>query len=58
MTQSAAQQDSCMNTSDGDASGYEIDKAVVFTATNAASAPAAGNSYLTMDWLQKVNATN
>ena len=58
LTQSAAQQDSCMNTSDGDASGFEIDKAVVFTATNAAAAPSAGNSYLTMDWLQKINTTN
>jgi len=58
LTQSAAQQDSCMNSSDGDASGYEVDKAVVFTVTNAAAAPAAGNSYLTMDWLQKINTTN
>ena len=47
-----------MNVSDGDASGFEIDKAVVFTATNAAAAPSAGNSYLTMDWFQKANATN
>jgi len=58
LTQSAAQQDSCMNVSDGDASGYEIDKAVILTVANAASAPAAGNSYLTMYWMQKINGTN
>ena len=58
LTQGAAQQDNCMNVSDGDASGYEIDKAVIITATNASAAPSAGNSYLTIDWLQKINATN
>jgi len=58
LAQSAAQQDSCMNVSDGDASGYEIDKAVIITITSASAAPGAGNSYLTIDWLQKANATN
>ena len=58
MIQSAAQQDSCMNSSDGDATGYEVDKAVVFTATNAAAAPSAGNSNLVITWLQKINTTN
>ena len=58
LTQGAAQQDNCMNVSDGDASGYEIDKAVIITATNATAAPSAGNSYLTIDWMQKINATN
>ena len=58
MIQTAAQQDSCMNSSDGDATGYEVDKAVVITVANTAAAPAAGNSYLTMDWLQKINNTN
>ena len=58
LTQSAAQQDSCMNSSDGDATGYEVDKAVVFTATNAAAAPSAGNSNLVITWLQKINTTN
>ena len=58
LTQGAAQQDNCMNVSDGDASGYEVDKAVIITATNATAAPSAGNSYLTMDWMQKINATN
>ena len=58
LTQSAAQQDNCMNVSDDDASGYEIDKAVILTCTNATAAPSAGNSYLTMYWLQKINGTN
>ena len=57
MFQSAAQQDSCMNVADGDASGYEIDKAVIMTA-NFADTPTTGTSYLTIDWLQKVNNTN
>ena len=58
LTQTAAQQDSCMNVSDGDASGYEIDKAVIITITHASAIPTVGNSYLTIDWLQKVNGTN
>ena len=58
MIQSAAQQDSCMNVSDGDASGYEIDKAVIITITHASAIPTVGNSYLTIDWMQKINATN
>ena len=47
-----------LNVSDGDASGYEIDKAIVITLTIASAAPTTGNSYLTIDWLQKANATN
>jgi len=58
LAQSAAQQDSCMNVSDGDASGYEIDKAVIITMTHASATATTGNSYLTIDWLQKANATN
>jgi hypothetical protein len=58
LKQTAAQQDSCLNVSDGDATGYEIDKAVVITFTTGTAAPAAGNSYLVVDWLQKANATN
>ena len=58
LTQSAAQQDSCMNVSDGDASGYEVDKAVIITMTHASSIATTGNSYLTIDWLQKANGTN
>ena len=58
LKQTAAQQDSCLNVSDGDASGYEIDKAIVITFTTGTAAPAAGNSYLVVDWLQRVNNTN
>ena len=58
LKQTAAQQDSCLNVSDGDASGYEIDKAIVITFTTGTSAPGAGNSYLVVDWLQKANNTN
>ena len=58
LTQTAAQQDNCMNVSDGDASGYEVDKAVIITMTHASSIATTGNSYLTIDWLQKANGTN
>ena len=58
LKQTAAQQDSCLNVSDGDASGYEIDKAIVITFTTGTAAPSAGNSYLVVDWLQKANNTN
>ena len=58
MIQTAAQQDSCMNVSDGDASGYEVDKAVIITMTHASGIATTGNSYLTIDWLQKANGTN
>ena len=57
MYQSATQQDNCMNVSDDDASGYEVDKSVVMT-VNFADTPTTGTSYLTIDWLQKINATN
>ena len=57
MYQSSTQQDNCMNVSDDDASGYEVDKSVVMTA-NFADTPTTGTSYLTIDWLQKINATN
>jgi len=55
--QTEAQQDNCMDVSNDDASGYEVDKSVVMTAT-IADTPTTGNSYLTIDWLQKINATN
>jgi len=58
MVQGAAQQDNCMNVSDGDASGYEVDKAVIITMTHASSIATTGKSYLTIDWLQKANGTN
>ena len=57
LKQTAAQQDSCLNVSDGDASGYEIDKAIVITFTTGTAAPAAGNSYLVVDWLPKAKNT-
>ncbi len=55
--QNEAQQDNCMDVSNDDASGYEVDKSVVLTATMA-DTPTTGNSYLTIDWLQKINNTN
>ena len=57
MYQSDAQQNNCMNVSDDDASGYEVDKSVVMT-VNFADTPTTGTSYLTIDWLQRVNNTN
>ena len=57
MFQNSAQQNNCMNVSDDDASGYEVDKSVVMTA-NFADTPTTGTSYLTIDWLQRVNNTN
>ena len=55
--QNAAQQANCMNVSDDDASGYEVDKAVVMT-VNCAAAPTAGVAALDITWLQKINGTN
>ena len=57
MYQDDTQQDNCMNVSDDDASGYEVDKSVVMT-VNFADTPTTGTSYLTIDWLQRVNNTN
>ena len=55
--QNEAQQDNCMDVANDDASGYEVDKSLVLTATMA-DTPTTGNSYLTVDWLQKINNTN
>ena len=55
--QNATQQANCMNVSDDDASGYEVDKAVVMT-VNCAAAPTAGVAALDITWLQKINGTN
>ena len=55
--QNATQQANCMNVSDDDASGYEVDKAVVMT-VNCAAAPSAGVAALDITWLQKINGTN
>ena len=55
--QSQAQATNCLNVSDDDASGYEIDKAVAIT-VNTDDALTAGQGYLYIEWLQKVNGTN
>ena len=55
--QSAGQAKNCLNVSDDDASGYEIDKAVAIT-VNSDDALTAGQGYLYIEWLQKVNGTN
>ena len=55
--QTTAQSKNCMNVSDDDASGYEVDKSVVMT-INCAAAPTAGNAVLDITWLQKINNTN
>jgi len=46
-----------LNVSDGDASGYEIDKAVILTASTD-DILSTGNAVLSIEWLQKVNGTN
>ena len=55
--QTTAQSKNCMNVSDDDASGYEVDKSVVMT-INCAAAPTAGNAVMDITWLQKINNTN
>jgi len=55
--QTQAQGTNCLNVSDDDASGYEIDKAVAIT-VNTDDALTAGQGYLYIEWLQKVNGTN
>jgi len=55
--QSVAQMKNCLNVSDDDASGYEVDKAVVISAKTD-DALTAGEAVLSVEWLQKVNNTN
>ena len=55
--QSLAQMKNCLNVSDDDASGYEVDKAVVISAKTD-DALTAGEAVLSVEWLQKVNNTN
>ena len=57
MFQNSTQQKNCLNVSDDDASGYEVDKAVAVT-VNSADTPTAGEGVLVIDWLQRVNNTN
>ena len=55
--QTTAQQKNCLNVSDDDASGYEIDKALILTA-HTDDVLSTGEATLSVEWLQKVNATN
>jgi len=55
--QTQAQATNCLNVSDDDASGYEIDKAVAIT-VNTDDVMTAGQGYLYIEWLQKINGTN
>ena len=55
--QTTAQQNNCLNVSDDDASGYEIDKALILTA-HTDDILSTGEATLSVEWLQKVNATN
>ena len=55
--QTTAQQNNCLNVSDDDASGYEIDKALILTG-HTDDILTTGEATLSVEWLQKVNATN
>jgi hypothetical protein len=55
--QTQAQATACLNVSNDDASGYEIDKAVAIT-VNSDDALTDGQGYLYIEWLQKINGTN
>ena len=55
--QTTAQQKNCLNVSDDDASGYEIDKALILTG-HTDDILSTGEATLSVEWLQKINATN
>ena len=57
MLQTTAQMKNCLNVSDDDASGYELEKCVIVTASTD-DALTTGNAVLSVEWLQKVNGTN
>ena len=57
MDQTVAQMKNCLNVSDDDASGYEMDKAVVITAATD-DALTTGEGVLNIYWTQQVNDTN
>jgi len=57
MDQTSAQMKNCLNVSDDDASGYEVDKAVVITCATDDTLTA-GDGVLSIEWLQRVNNTN
>ena len=55
--QTTAQQKNCLNVSDDDASGYEIDKALILTG-HTDDILTTGEATVSVEWLQKVNAPN
>jgi hypothetical protein len=55
--QTTAQQKNCLNVSDDDASGYELEKALILTG-HTDDILTTGEATLSVEWLQKVNATN
>ena len=57
MDQTVAQMKNCLNVSDDDASGYEMDKAVIITAKTD-DALTTGEAVLNVYWTQQVNNTN
>ena len=57
MDQSVAQMKNCLNVSDDDASGYEMDKAVVISAKTDDTL-STGEGVLNVYWTQQVNDTN
>ena len=57
MDQTSAQMKNCLNVSDDDASGYEIDKVVIITCATDDTLTA-GDGLLSIEWLQKINDTN
>ena len=57
MDQTVAQMKNCLNVSDDDASGYEMDKAVIITAKTD-DALTAGEAVLNVYWTQQINNTN
>jgi hypothetical protein len=57
MDQSVAQMKNCLNVSDDDASGYEMDKAVVLSAATD-DALTTGEAVLNIYWTQQINNTN
>ena len=57
MDQTVAQMKNCLNVSDDDAAGYEMDKAVIITAKTD-DALTAGEGVLNVYWTQQVNNTN
>jgi hypothetical protein len=57
MDQTVAQMKNCLNVSDDDASGYEMDKAVIITAKTD-DALTTGEAVLNIYWTQQINNTN